>query len=286
MKKVAIALSTMLFMPLLLLAQGSPEIGIFAGMSTYNGDLQAQRISIQHSHPAVGFIFRKPIYKGLDIRAGFNLGSLSGDDRDAPDSSTILRNLNFRSAVSDFHLMAEYNFFDITEAGFTPYVFAGIAFFHFNPYSKDTSGQKYYLEPLSTEGQGLSAYPDRKPYKLSQFAIPFGAGLKFALNETINLGVEISFRKTFTDYIDDVSTTYVDQGVLMMERGSKAVEFAYRRNQLPGHEKDTYPEEGAMRGSPKYNDWYYFTGVTLTFNLGGRPNGMFGKALRAIRCPF
>jgi len=268
-------------------AQGSPEIGLFGGLSTYNGDMSPQRLYLRQSHAALGVLFRAPVYKGLGVRVGVTLGDISGNDRDAKDSSLMLRNLNFGSSIVDFHVAAEYDFFDIDRVGFTPYVFAGLALYHFNPYSHDTSGQKVYLQPLSTEGQGLSAYPDRSPYKLTQFAIPFGAGVKFAITDVLNLGVEFSMRKTFTDYLDDVSKTYVDENTLLAERGQTAVDFAYRTNKLPGHEKDMYPPDGTIRGSGKYDDWYYFAGVTLTYRLdGGRGNGLFGNALRAVRCPF
>jgi hypothetical protein len=218
------------------------------------------------------------------LRLGATFGKISGADSLASDTSRILRNLSFQSQILDISLMAEYDFFNIKETGFTPYIFAGIAVYHFDPYAEDTAGQRVYLPPLSTEGQGLSEYPERSPYNLTQVSIPFGAGIRYAVSPVVNIGLEISLRKTFTDYLDDISTTYVDRAKLEAERGTTAVDFAYRTNELPGHKIEEYPPDGTMRGSPAAKDWYYFTGLTLTFNLNGN-SGRFHKALQQIKCP-
>src|SRR5690606_13448162 len=94
---------------------------------------------------------------------------------------------------------------------------------------------KVFLKPLSTEGQGLPQYPDRKPYKLTQFAIPFGAGVKFRVSRNTVLAYEVGLRKIFTDYLDDVSTTYVDQATLLQERGRNA-------GRTHGHGLPQYPD--------------------------------------------
>lgn len=284
-KKTLIGLFVLLSVPSLLFAQNNaPEVGIFGGISTYNGDLTPNSFSFQQSHPAFGIFIRKAVYKGFSLRLGATFGKLSGADSLSSDSSVRTRNLDFQSNVTDVHLMVEYNFLDYSKTGFTPYVFVGISVFHFDPYTKDTSGLRVYLSPLSTEGEGLQTYPDRKPYNLTQISIPFGVGVKYALSPVVNLGFEFRINKTFTDYLDDVSTTYVDENNLLAERGPTAVEYAYRTNELPGHKSAAYPADGTMRGSAAHKDWYYFTGLTLSFNLNGG-NGLFGKGLRQLRCP-
>lgn len=278
----------MLFVPLLVQAQGAaegaPEVGIFGGISNYNGDMTPSAFPFQQSHPAVGLFIRKQVYKGVSIRLGASFGKVSGADSLASDSAFRMRNLDFQSNITDVHLMVEYNFFDYSRTGFTPYVFAGISVFHFDPYTKDTAGLRVYLPPLSTEGEGLQAYPDRKPYNLTQISIPFGVGVKYALSPVINLGFEFRINKTFTDYLDDLSTTYVDQSNLLAERGPTAVAYAFRTDELPGQKSAAYPADGAGRGSANHKDWYYFTGIMLSFNLNGG-NGLFGKGLRQLQCP-
>src|SRR4029079_7997167 len=132
------------------------------------------------------------------------------------------------------------------EHRFSPYLFAGLSLFHFNPYSKDALGNDVNLRSLSTEGQNLPEYPDRKMYSLNQISIPFGGGIHFAVTENITLGYEIRMHKTFTDYLDDVSKSYVDKAPLLRERGQQSVDFAFRgdelKNPLP------YPADGTKRG--------------------------------------
>lgn len=285
MKKPFLILVLFICAPIILFAQGAPEVGIFAGVSTYSGDLTEHALTYRQSHPSFGILIRKSIYKNFGLRLGVDFGKISGADSLNKDPSLKLRNLSFRSNLVDVHLLAEYNFFNYQETGFTPYIFAGISIFHFDPYTLDSTGLKVYLPPLSTEGEGLPQYPDRKPYNLTQVSIPFGMGIKYALSPGINLGFEVRINKTFTDYLDDVSTTYVDQNVLLADRGPSAVYYSFRTNELPGHSKDTYPAEGSKRGSPANKDWYYFTGLTLTFNLNGGGSGLFGKSVRQLRCP-
>ena len=99
----------------------------------------------------------------------------------------------------------ELNIFESDVFNAYPYIFAAIGFYHFNPYTRDADNKKYYLHDLSTEGQGLAAYPSKKPYKLTQFCIPFGGGWKWDLNSKYSIAVEIGYRFMFTDYLDDVS---------------------------------------------------------------------------------
>ncbi|MEI8059773.1 MAG: DUF6089 family protein, partial [Ferruginibacter sp.] len=190
-------------------------------------------------------------------------GKISGDDKKV--SKNAVRNLSFASPVTDIHAGLEYHILNIYEHRLVPYVFAGISYFSFNPSAKDTLGRTIYLQPLSTEGQGF--YQGRKKYQLGQLAIPFGGGIKFAFNDNVQLGFEIGMRKTNTDYLDDVSTTYIDRLVLLANRGQQAVNMAFRGNEL--NVGLVYPSDGTQRGSAKSKDWYYFSGITLSIRLNG-----------------
>jgi Domain of unknown function (DUF6089) len=243
---------------------------IFAGAGNYQGDLQPRRFTFNQSHFAIGAGVLYELTEKLYARANFTYSTLSGDDKKNNLNST--RNLNFTSPVLDIHLGGEYHFFSLYEISITPYVFAGVSFFHFNPKAVDSNGNKITLQPLSTEGQGF--YQGRKVYNLNQFAIPFGGGLKMVLSEKIRVGVELGLRKTFTDYIDDVSTTYVDRNLLLANRGSQAVDLAFRGDELKTGL--TYPADGTQRGGAKFKDWYYFTGVQVSYLLGTGSGGKGG----------
>ena len=235
------------------------------GFANYQGDLQSKRFTMDQSNAVFGMGVKYDLSSHFALRSGINYGSLSASDK-LNKASLQARNLSFRTRLLEFNLLAEYTLFDLEERRVSPYAFAGLALYRFNPYANDTLGNKIYLQPLSTEGQGLSQYPDIKEYGLTQFAVPFGIGLKLRVSENAVLGLEGGMRKLFTDYLDDVSGRYIDQNVLAAERGPKAVEMAYRGGEL----KDaaaSYPPAGTLRGSSKFKDWYYFSGITLTIGI-------------------
>ena len=256
------------------------HITVFGGFSNYQGDLQDKRFTASQAHPAFGAGLLYDITDNLSARANITFGKVSGDDKN--NAKNTVRNLSFSSPVTDIHLGLEYNLFNLYERSLSPYVFAGISYFSFNPSATDTSNRKVFLQPLSTEGQGF--YQGRKKYTLNQFAIPFGGGVKFALNENIRIAFEIGMRKTNTDYLDDVSTTYIDQFVLLTNRGQQAVELAFRGDELKTGLG--YPSDGSQRGSAKYKDWYYFSGLNLSIRLNGNGKNGSGNAGKSkTGCP-
>ncbi|MFL5789461.1 MAG: DUF6089 family protein, partial [Flavisolibacter sp.] len=182
------------------------------------------------------------------------------------------RNLSFQSSITELSVVGEFYTFDLSNKRWSPYVFAGLAVFHFNPYAYDKMNNKVFLKPLSTEGEGLQGYPDSKPYSLTQLAIPFGAGVKYAINDNILIGAEVGLRKTFTDYLDDVSSKYADALDLFNAKGQEAVLLSYRGYEVQGG-SPAYPEKGAQRGNPNSKDYYYFTGITISFRLNGKGEG-------------
>ncbi|ULQ53998.1 DUF6089 family protein [Flavihumibacter fluvii] len=257
--------------PLTLLAQQWQITG-FGGISNYQGDLQEKRVTTSQSHGAFGVGVQYGLTDHVVLRSGFTYGKISGDDKLANDEFLRLRNLNFTSQIVEFNFMAEYDFLSLEQYKFTPYIFAGIALFGFDPYTNDTLGNRYYLQPLGTEGQGLAEYPENKPYHRVQPSLPFGAGIKFKVNDQITLGYELGMRKTFTDYIDDISNRYVDQAALLAGSGPKAVELSYRSGELKDG-NPVYPVDGTKRGSPEGKDWYNFQGITVSYRLQGRSSG-------------
>ena len=248
-------------------AQQSLNLNLFLGTSNYSGDLQDKQFTFSQAHLAGGIGLSYEITNHLSVSTAFKIGKVSADDKFGRNKA---RNLNFSSHLTEGDLDVQYLITPLGAHVLTPYVFAGVAIYHFDPYTFDSAGRKYYLKPLSTEGQGFIA--GRKNYSLTQFAIPFGAGVKMPLSDNINVGFEIGYRKLFTDYLDDVSTTYVDPNLLLVNRGAKAVELSYRGGELKTG-STVYPT-GAKRGNPGSKDWYYFTGLTLSFRLG---NSIFGN---------
>jgi hypothetical protein len=239
------------------------RLGVFAGISNYQGDMVKTAYVLRFSKPAFGITANYEISERVTLRGGLTLAKIAGDDKYSVESVRF-RNLNFQSKITEASLIGEFHVFNVNNIKWSPYLFAGLAAFHFNPYTFDNSGNKVFLKPLSTEGQGLPGYA--KPYSLTQLSIPFGGGIKYSINETTSIGLEVGLRKLFTDFIDDVSTNYADEADLLAARGQQAVDLSYREDELPGGDQ-TYPSKGSQRGLAVKKDWYYLTGLHFTFDL-------------------
>lgn len=261
---------TVLFFSQLCMAQRF-HLGVYAGGGNYLGELNKKLYA--KTKLAGGVSLNYELSDRVMLRGGLMLGKVEGADRYG-NSETIkqIRNLSFQSNITEFSLLGELTAFNLYNIRWSPYAFAGIAVYHFNPFTTD-SGRKVFLQPLGTEGQGLTQYPDRKPYALTQFSIPFGGGIKYNISDDVRIGLELGMRRLFTDYLDDVSKTYADESLLLAARGPEAIKYAYRGDEVPGETQGYpdvgYPAKDAQRGNPKANDWMYFTGIHLTFRLGG-----------------
>lgn len=207
------------------------------------------------------------------------------------------RNLDFKSNVWEVYAALElfplmiFNKYDDYDPRLKPYGFVGVGLFRFNPKGSltSTNGTKTWheLHPLRTEGQGMTEYPAKKPYNLTQVNIPMGFGLKYELSERINVATELLYRKTFTDYIDDVSTSYINanyfdrylpaqQAALARELHDKVVAGTPVRRTSPGKQ----------RGNPKNNDAYFSTVIKIGIKLGDTYGSTEQRnAARQTRCP-
>ena len=266
-----------------LFSQAQWNVNLFGGFSNYIGDLQSKAYTTQQSNGSFGAGLQYDLTGHLSFLSNLTYGRISAADGYSSKADLKARNLNFESVIGEWNLLAEYNILDLQTHKVTPYVFAGIAIFHFNPYAYDTLGKKVYLRPLSTEGEGLAQYPGRKPYSLTQFSIPFGGGIKFRISDRVVLAYEIGLRRTSTDYLDDVSSTYVSQTALLAAKGGEAVEMAYRGNEVKGG--TGYPPDGTVRGNPKRKDWYYMSGLRVTIALNDGWMSMHRRHSGVIDCP-
>jgi len=227
------------------------EVGFFGGLSYYLGDINPG-IHFLMSKPAYGFLARVNLDSRWTVKANAYRGEVRGDDQTGQTNSK--RNLRFQSKITDIAFTAEFNFFDYMTGSrknlLTPYIFGGIGMVIFNPMA---DGVK--LKSIGTEGQNVG-FDGRKPYNLAAFTIPFGVGFKYSMNRRLSLTGEWGMRKAFTDYIDDVSTTYYLDGSTITDNPEELLSDPTRIH-LPMQE----------RGNPTTNDWYNFTGVTLTYKF-------------------
>ena len=277
MKRIILLLA--LFLPFCLQAQQDHhEIGVTAGLSNYYGDLQTKFFAGYGYHPMGGIIYKYFMSPHVGIRLGASYTNLSAADSMSNIPVNQARNLSFATHLFEVHAALEFNFLpiEILKRKVSPFVFGGISVFYFDPYADDANGDKVYLRPLSTEGEGLPMYPDRKQYSLVNMAFPFGGGMKFFIGQRIMLTGELGFRYTNTDYLDDVSKSYVNLDTLAAYKGQVAKTMSYRG-------KDGInPNYGFQRGDSKSNDWYWYGNLTITiyFRAFGNP-----REYMKTKCP-
>lgn len=255
------------------------EVGVFMGASNYMGDLQPAHITADENNLSMGIYGRYNFTPYLSAKVGFLRGQISGDDRHSDfESGRQQRNLHFESKITELNIIAECHFlgflFDDRPI-MSPYIYGGVAGFHFKPKAV-YDNQVIDLQPLGTEGQGTANGPDK--YSLYQIAIPLGVGTEINIGNACKIGIDIGIRKTFTDYLDDVSTVYPDIE-LLNDTSPESAALSYRTPEYDPALAETNPM-GGVRGNPNNKDWYAFGGMTFSFNisalteLGGGP-GMY-----------
>lgn len=255
------------------IAQKSIEIGPNIGFTSYLGDLKSENFSYRLPGFAHGFVMRKNMNPFFSVKGFFNVGRIHSDDSYSSDPSHRARNLSFRSDIIELGVQGEYNilpydnynpFRNLMRRHFncTPYLFAGINAFHFNPKAR-YGGSWVALQPLHTEGQNTTLSTETE-YARTQFALPFGMGTKLQINSKMTIGVEIGFRKTFTDYLDDVSGRYVDLNELAAEESNLSAALSFRGDEINNGE--TF-QVGGVRGNPDNKDWYLINTISFAYKL-------------------
>lgn len=247
-----VAISLILFCLILSVKAQIVEIGVTAGGSYYLGDLNPG-IHFRNSRFMYGLVSRYHFDTRWCIRLSGTFAEVGGD---AVQSSFLPeRGLSFTSKITDISSVMEFNFLPFIigseRSAVTTYIFAGIGVFFFNPQSGGMD-----LKPLGTEGQN-EGYEGRSPYSTTSVSVPFGLGGKFSVAKKLSLQVYWEVHKTFTDYIDDISTTYYLEGKNIKTDNLGAVMSDPTLNHTPG----------MQRGNPGNNDWYFFYGLALTYKI-------------------
>ncbi len=238
----------------------------------------------------------------IGLRVAGQITYLSGKDKNintdgVHETFRKERNLDFKSNVWELYTALElfplmmFNKYDDYDPRLKPYAFAGIGLFNFNPKGSltSTNGTKTWheLHPLRTEGQGMAEYPTKKPYNLTQVNIPMGFGLKYELSDRVNVGTELLYRKTFTDYIDDVSTTYINANYFDTYLPAADAAIARRiHDKVIALTPANRTAPGVQRGNATNNDAYFSTVIKVGIKLGDTYGSAEQRnAARQTRCP-
>ena len=270
-----------------------PEFIVGVGASNFLGELGgANRIGtffvrdleFKATRPSAQVGIRYKFNNHFAVKGGFYYQMVNGSDKLTKEPYRQNRNLSFRSPIYELSVQGEFfltkeqqgarykikNAKGVKNYDFQAYLFGGIGGFFFNPQAM-YHGNWVNLQPLGTEGEGLPGGP--KKYSRFSVCIPYGIGVKDAINKEWSIGLEIGMRKTFTDYIDDVSGNYYDNAKLRAARGNMAADLA-------DPSLHNYPEAyggdasgayqtlaGEVRGHPKHKDAYMFINVTASYKI-------------------
>jgi hypothetical protein len=232
----------------------------------------------------------------IGFRLALNHGVLKGNDAEAPNKGgaevdRLLRNLSFKSHVTEAYLAAEIyptvllEKYDGLQGKLRPYGLLGLGMFKFNPKAQDVDGKWVALTPLRLEGQGMAEYPDRKQEKLIQHTILMGFGAKYYVRENFYIGLELLHRNLPTDYVDNVSTGYIDpilfDSYLSADDAARAKRLYYR-----GKYQSAVSNPGNIqtfqRGDPTEDDAFFATMLRFGWRLNNSSDALSRKQMR---CP-
>lgn len=250
--------------------------------------------------------YRYMVFENLGITGNLSVGYVYGDDQFTQEPFRNNRNIHFRSPIIELSSTAQLYLVNFNRQtarfrgvrsgtnlrfmGVRGYIFLGVGGFYFNPQSyferekymgsipadQLPADGWYNLRPLKTEGQGY--FPTRNEYQPFSLAIPYGFGALFQLNQNLSIGIQYGYRKTFTDYIDDVSTTYVDPNIynVMFQDPAKIAISEFFANPTNYQLAKSVTAPGQQRGNPYNTDSYMFGFITLYYKIPGlfRPYGV------------
>lgn len=273
-------LSIFCFLTISTQAQRGFELGAWLGITNYFGDLNTD-FDWSNVGPAGGVGLRYNFNERVCLKFGANFGKISADDAGSANTFERARNLSFQSILVDGIAQLEFNFLPYfhgsKDQGWTPYLFGGLGVSYFNP-KTEIDGELVELRPLGTEGQ----FKGDEYFTVSGGWV-YGFGLKIDLTYEWSLNLEISGRRVFSDYLDDVSTTYPEMDDLQDLRGDLAVRLSDRSPELQQEDPDFFTENniefpvggsGRQRGNSSRRDNYVMISVGFMYYFGD------------LRCPY
>ncbi|MBN8578210.1 MAG: outer membrane beta-barrel protein [Cytophagales bacterium] len=225
-----------------------------AGTATYFGELSNPGDYFD-AKPGLSAGMQYYLTPQLSIRSDLTFFTMEGTDAKADDAGRTSRNLSFKSNNLEFNVAGAFNLFPngdryYRRPYYNVYGFAGLGFLYFNP-TAEYQGKKYALQPLNTEGADYSRFT---------LVIPYGIGVRFKAGPNFNVALEGGFRKVFTDYLDDVSTVYLDNSSFT---NPIAQALADRRPEIG----KPINAAGKQRGNPGSDDGYMLLSVKLEYYL-------------------
>ena len=200
------------------------ELGIYGGASYYMGDVNPAKLFYSIG-PSFGGVYRFDLNARYALRFSGIFAKVSGSDSKSNNGYQLTRNHSFNSKIIEFATMFEFNFFS---------------------YRPETRYE--FISPYVTAGFGLAIMPSEEGSIPLKPVLPFGIGLKYAITHRLGISAEWTYRKTFTDYLDQLPTD--------------------NYTQIPSI-------DNKQKSYLSSKDWYSFAGISLTYKF----------ALGSIKCP-
>lgn len=209
----------------------------------------------------LGYILKPS--RTLYLRSQLQIASLHGSDRYTSEKFRSNRNITVNTFVVSMAALGEVKI-PLSKAGIFgegPFltVHGGLGGIYFNPKGR-YEGESYKLRKIGTEGQNL--IPGKAPYSKFAFNIPFGGGLRYYTGKNNSLGLELTANKSFTDYLDDVSTVYYDNEKIRSDQGDAAAYLADPN--LSGVKRPS----GKGKGNPKQKDHFFLLSFSYRYTFG------------------
>ena len=255
------------------------DYGISAGASNYlgefgggEGDRRGFVLDMELSYVrwTAGGFFRYRVSPKIGVKAALNYIRLSGDDVESTNPSRRARNLNFKNDMFEFLVNGEFYIYKVNDVGktgrytsdFNLYLYGGVGLFYHSPKGQTSGGEWVSLKPLQTEGQS---------YSNINFAIPLGIGFYYTIERKHRLGLELGWRTTFTDYIDDASTTYTSSYDGISNKTDQALLDEINSENPEADDIGLHHFiAGSKRGDPEHNDSYMTATINFSWAIRGR----------------
>ncbi len=264
-------------------------VGELGGANQIGSHYRLKDMEFVATRPSFQLACRFKFEKYWAVKGGFYYQRVSGADSLTKEIYRHNRNLSFMSNIFELSAQVEFYFLKGEQpikrykikgakgykafADIQGYMFIGFGGFFFNPKAK-YDGKWVALQPLGTEGQGLPGGGHK--YSRTSVCIPLGFGFKQPINKKCYVGLEFGFRKTYTDYIDDVSNVYYDNNALLAQRGAKTAYLADPKLyaiplEVGGPHKTLANSNqggpGQQRGDIRDKDAYLFVNVTFSYKI-------------------
>jgi hypothetical protein len=265
----------------------STHYGIGFGQALYWGDLNGPSFGknlTKNNGYAFQVFGRRHFNEFFAVNGSLIFSRVRGSDANSNLQWQKERNLSFRSVINELSINFEYYPLRFapgtTFHNFSPFISFGLAGFYFNP-TAIYQGNEYELQRLGTEGQGIPGFKDK--YSKFSGALSFGGGLALKINEQLIIHGSLICKRTFTDYIDDVSGNYVNYNELLASNGALSAALADRTGEFLGGGEPIIRETGTQRGGASVRD-YYFTAL-ISFSIKLMDDNSYRKRKSKVKCP-